>query len=262
VDGNLTDHWSLPPAATQWQPLNGKCFDDMVETTSSQDYAPIDCRQRHITETFAVGNLDGDAATAAAARAGAYLGCARQADAFVGGAWRTGRLVVQAVLPDDAGWKGGARWYRCDIAQNDDDLDLVARDASLRGALKSDPDLPLRCFNPTVSGDNVRAMTAVDCGRPHHAEFAGLWIAPKIALSDLQGSPQLAKGCLSAIARYTEVPDDSMIRYRTGWLGFPFNDTAWNAGDRTVQCYLWLSGETMKGSYQGAGPKKFKIHYA
>ena len=262
VDGNLTNKWSLPPAAVAWQPVTEKCFDDLAETTSQDDYAPITCGERHIAETYAVGTLPGKPATAAAGRTSAYTECARRADAYVGGPWRASRLIVQPVLPADEAWGSGARWYRCDLAETDPTGDVVGRDASLLGALKHDPELLLRCADPTVSGDSVRKMTPVACARPHRAEFAGLWTAPKMSLTALEGSPQLSKGCLSVIARYTGVPNDSMIKYRTGWLGFPFGAPAWNAGDRTVQCFLWLSGETMQGSYKGAGPKKLKIHYA
>jgi hypothetical protein len=262
VDGNLTNGWKMPPAPVAWQPENAKCFDALVETASQQDYAPITCGERHITETYAVGTLAGNPATTKAAWNGAYMDCARRADAFAGGQWEAARLIVQPVLPLDTAWTAGARWYRCDMAQRNDDGNLVGRSASLKGALKREPALLLRCFDPTVSGESVKAMDGVDCVLPHHAEFVGLWTAPKISLAKLESSPQLAKGCLSAIASYTKVPNDSMIKYRTGWLGFPGTDEAWNAGDRTVQCFLWLSGDTMQGSYRGAGTKKLKIHYA
>jgi hypothetical protein len=261
VDGDLTGGWHLPPAAVQWVPQVGACFDDTTETASPEDYAPMDCKQRHLVETYAVGEYKGPLAdTAGTVRASGYRDCAKRADAFAGGQWRASRLVIKVVLPDEAGWTAGARWIRCDMAESDDN-GLVGRGGSLRNALRTTPALLLRCFNPTISGDNVKAMAVVDCARPHHAEFAGLWAAPKIALTDLEGSPQLAKGCLSTIARYTGVPDDSMIKYRTGWLGFPGGDDAWTAGDRTVQCFLWLSGETMTGSYKGAGAAKLKVHY-
>jgi hypothetical protein len=269
VDGNLANGWAPPPPAVQWRPLNGKCFDDLPETTSPEDYAPIDCRQRHIAETYWVGDLSGTAARpdanegkADAARVTAYRECSRRGDGFLGGAWRASRLVVQFVLPDKVGWDAGARWFRCDVAESDDDGALVGREGSLRGALAGDSQLRLGCFDPTIDGDSVRAMASVDCDRAHHAEFVGLWTAPRMPYARLQGSLQLAKGCLSAIARYTKVPDDGMVKYRTGWLGFPGTEAAWTAGDRTVQCFLWLSGETIKGSYKGVGPAKLKIHYA
>jgi hypothetical protein len=269
VDGDLTDGWRPPPAAVQWRPLNGRCFDDVPDTTGPQTYAPIDCAQRHVAETYWIGDLSGPAAAPTAdqgaggpARAAAYLGCARGADEFAGGPWRASRLVVHAVLPDRTGWAAGARWYRCDIGESADDGGVVGRSGSLRNALAGPSDLRLGCFNPTVSGDSVRAMTTVDCDRPHHAEFVGLWSAPTMASTALSGSPELARGCLSAIARYTAVPDDGMLKYRTGWLGFPGSEAAWTAGDRTVQCFLWLSGETLTGSYRNAGPGKLKVHYA
>lgn len=262
VDGSLTDDWRLPPAAVAWQPVNEKCFDDVTQTTSQDDYAPLNCGDRHLTETYAVGTLPAAKTTAQAARDAAYLLCAKRADAYVGGSWRASRLTLQPVLPTASAWESGARWYRCDLIETDYTGQVVGREHSLLGALQHETALSLRCVDPTISGENVKSMKAVDCGKAHHAEFAGLWTAPKMPLTGLEGSPQLAKGCLSVIAKYAGVPNDSMIKYRTGWLGFPFSAPAWNAGDRTVQCYLWLSGETMKGSYKGAGTSKLRVHYA
>jgi hypothetical protein len=266
VDGDLTDGWRLPPPAVQWRPAAGRCFDDVPDTTGPGTYAPIDCGQRHVAETYWIGDLTGPAASPSAdansARPAAYPECSRRADAFAGGQWRASRLVVHIVLPDRTGWAAGARWFRCDMGVMADDGGVVGRAGSLRNALAGASELRLGCFNPTVAGDSVRAMAAVDCDRPHHAEFAGLWTAPSIAITALDGSPELARGCLSTIAGYAALPDDGMLRYRTGWLGFPGTEAAWNAGDRTVQCFLWLSGETLTGSYRNAGPGKLKVHYA
>jgi hypothetical protein len=260
VDGDLTNGWRLPPPAVQWRPENGHCFDDLPDTTGPGTYAPIDCGQRHVAETFWIGDLGaGDDVNA---RAAAYLQCSRHADAFAGGAWRASRLIVHVVLPDRTGWAGGARWFRCDVGLMSDDGGVVGRSGSLRNALAGASNLRLGCFNPTVSGDSVRAMATVDCARPHHAEFVGLWTAPPMPITALDGSPQLARGCRSAIATFTAVPDDGMLKYRTGWLGFPGTEAAWSAGDRTVQCFLWLSGETLTGSYRNAGPGRLKVHYA
>jgi hypothetical protein len=269
VDGDLTDGWAPPPPAVQWRPQSAGCFDDLPETASPESYAPIDCRQRHIAETYWVGDLRGAAArpgaiagAAGAARQAAYRECSRRADRFLGGAWRESRVVVQFVLPDKTAWDAGARWYRCDVAESDDDGDLVGRAGSLRAVLAGVSGLRLGCFDPAISGDRVRSMASVNCDRAHHAEFVGLWTAPPMPYARLHGSALLSKGCMSAIARYTNVPDDGMLKYRTGWLGLPGTELAWAAGDRTVQCFLWLSGETITGSYRGVGPGKLKIHYA
>jgi len=265
VDGDLTNHWAPPPTAVQWKPQASGCFEKMADQLSMSEYRPIPCAEEHLAEAFALGEYTGprsdDTDTAWPA---AYLDCERRADAFVGGAWHAGRLTVEPAFPTGSAWAAGVRWYSCEIGETyADGSDLAAHKGSLKGAMVGEAsDIALQCFNPTVKGESVSAMDPVSCSRPHHAEFAGLWTAPKMSLTALDSSPQLAKGCLSAIARYTKVPNDSMIKYRTGWLGFPRQDDYWNAGDRTVQCYMWISSETMTGSYKGAGTGKLKIHYA
>lgn len=266
IDGDLTNHWDPPPRALPWQPINTGCFDDLPPTAGPDDYAPIACTERHVAETYWVGGLTGAAAngppSAAVTESAAYRECSRRADPFVGGRWRTGRLIIHIVLPNARGWAAGARWFRCDIAESDEEGDPVGRSTSLKLGLVNQPALRLGCFDPTISGQDVRALIPVDCARPHHAEFVGLWAAPRMSLRALANSPRLGSGCRSAIAHYTHVPDDGMLKYRTGWLGFPGGEIAWNAGDRSVQCFLWLSGETMTGSYKNAGTRKLRIHYA
>jgi putative regulator of septum formation len=266
VDGDLTGGWALPPQAVQWRPLPSQCFDELVDTVGPGTYAPLNCAQGHLAETYWIGDLNGPAAspagTAAGARTAAYVECSREADEFLGGPWRASRVVIHVVLPDGAGWAAGARWFRCDIGELNDRGDVAGRAGSLSNALAGSADLRLACFDPTVSGDSVQRMRVVDCARPHHAEFAGLWTAPPMTRDALESSPEFARGCLSTIARFTAVPDDGMVKYRTGWLGFPGSEAAWDAGDRTVQCYLWLAGETLTGSSRNAGPGKLKVHYA
>ena len=267
ADGDLTNRWDAPAKALGWRPTTGWCFDDEQSIARPDDYAPISCDVRHLAQTFYVGDLTGAAAKSTAiqgdpspATVAAYRECSRRADTYVHGRWRTGWLTIRPVLPDHAGWAGGARWFRCDIGEADVDGELVARTGSLYAALDQSY-FRMECFNPTVKDDKVSDMTAVDCDRPHHAEFAGLWTAPKMSIEELNANPALRKGCLSAIAQFAKVPDDSDMHYRTGWMAFAGSDLGWEAGDRSVQCFLWVSGETLKGSYKGAGPKKLHIHY-
>lgn len=270
VDGDLTGQWSPPPRAAAWQPLLGKCFDEVRTTIGPEDYAPIDCTEAHVAETFYVGELSGAAAgdkanqgDPSAARLAGYRQCARRADDFVNGSWRTGRLIVVPVLPDGPGWKGGSRWLRCDIAEEGDDGDPAPRSGSLDSAISDDPLIKLGCFDPTVEDEDVTVMKPVSCARAHHSEFAGLFTAPAgFTLDELTRGTTMDKGCLSTIARFAKVPNDSMMKYRTGWLGFPTGELAWKAGDHSVRCYLWLSRETLTGSYRNAGPKKLRVHYA
>ena len=105
-------------------------------------------------------------------------------------------------------------------------------------------------------------MQAVPCDREHHAEFTGLWTAPDVSLDKLEGDARMAAGCQSSIADFAGVPDDRNMQYRVGWLAFAPSGSEWAAGIRSVQCFLWLSDDKMRGSYQDAGSAKLPIHYA
>jgi hypothetical protein len=269
VDGDLYNGWAPLPAPVQWRPAAGTCFDDVVATVTQDKYAPIDCVERHLAETYHVGDLTGPGAAAGAindaggtARKAAYAECSRRATAFVGGDWHTGRLWVEPVLPGGSGWAGGARWFRCDLVEQATDGSPIGRSGSLGRILSGAAPLALKCFNPELAGSSVRTMTPIACGRPHHAEFVGLWTAPAVKYGTLPGDPRLARGCRAAIARFAALPNDTDLRYRVGWLGLAPGQVAWAAGDRSVRCYLWLSREELRGSYRGAGPSRLPIHFA
>jgi hypothetical protein len=260
VDGRLTDDWPALPAARQFRPADHTCHDAVHETTNPDTYAPIPCAGRHVAETFYVGDLTGKVGSAAA-RTQAYAECSRQASRFAGADWRTGWLALQTVLPGTDGWAGGARWFRCDLGELDPDGGpVVQRQGSLRRAMVTQSGLVMRCFRPEVADSDVGAMHPAACASAHTAEFAGLWQAPAGAFGSLT-SARIEKGCDTVIARFAAVPDDKDLPSRTGWLGFPPGEEMWQLGDHSVQCFLWLNGERMTGSYRRAGPAKLKIHY-
>jgi Septum formation len=272
IDGNLTDDWPLPPRPESFRPAATGCFDDLRPDAPLAGYAPFDCRERHVAEAYFVGDLTGAAAEpdayrppggrAAPAQIAAATECGRRATPFLGAEWRTGEVRLQPVLPAAAAWAAGARWFRCDAAQVDVGTDrVVSRTGSLRDSLSGSAPLALRCFNPEVRGEQVRGMTAVDCGRRHYAEFAGLWTAPDMEFGKLTGNDTMAAGCRSAIAAYAALPDDGDLRYRVGWLGFAPTRAEWDLGVRSVQCFLWLESKPMTGTYRNAGPAKLPINY-
>jgi hypothetical protein len=263
IDGNLTDEWQVPPAASTFRPAASGCFDKLETAAPLAGYAPFDCAERHVAEAYFVGDLPAATTDTTAARKAAAAECSKRADTFTGAEWRTGRMRLQPVLPGPQGWAAGARWFRCDLAEVDPGTDRVlSRDGSLSGALTGAAPLQLRCFNPEVKGGGVRDMTAAACDKDHHAEFTGLWRAPDVALDKLEGDPRMAAGCRSTIADYTGVPDDENLQYRAGWLAFAPSRGEWESGIRSVQCFLWLSEEPMRGSYRDAGTGKLPIHYA
>jgi len=265
TDGRLTDDWAPLPAARPFRPADHTCHDAVHETTNPDTYAPIPCSGRHVAETFFVGDLTGPAAAAGAgsaeARPRAYAECSRQASRFTGADWHTGWLALQTVLPGPDGWAGGARWFRCDLGEIDpDEGHVMPRQGSLRRAMITRSGLVMRCFNPAVTRSDVGAMHPASCTAAHTAEFAGLWQAPG-GDYDALNTARIEKGCDTVIAKFAAVPDDKDLPSRTGWLGFPPGETMWQLGDRSVQCFLWLNGEKMTGSYRDAGPAKLRLHY-
>jgi hypothetical protein len=258
VDGDLTGNWAPPPAAQQFRPAVA-CHADLVETATLENYAPLPCAGPHLAETVAVADLG--TVTAAARSARAFQICSARATAFAGADWRTGWLILQPVLPSDKAWSGGARWVRCDVAETSPaDGTLVRRSGSVKNALKGAGKLRMTCANATVSGERVTGLRAMACTAPHTSEFAGLFVS-KRSNSAAITSGELEKGCNTAIARFTGIPDDSTVKNRVGWLGFPPDKDSWRLGDRAVRCFLWLNGEKMSGSYRGVGVRKLRVHY-
>ncbi|GAA0499592.1 hypothetical protein Ade02nite_82730 [Paractinoplanes deccanensis] len=258
VDGDLTDGWRTPPAALQFRPTAG-CHADLVETATIEDDDAVPCTEPHLAETFAVADLGEVTAAARAARA--FQECSARATTFVGGDWRTGWLILQPVLPSDKAWAGGARWVRCDVAETaPSDGTLVRRTGSVRGGLAGAGKLKMTCANATVAGDQVTGLRAMSCAQKHTSEFAGLFVS-KRATSSAITAAEMEKGCNAAIAKFAGIPNDSTIKNRVGWLGFPPDKDSWRLGDRAVRCFLWLNGEPMTGTYRNAGTKKLKIHY-
>jgi hypothetical protein len=260
IDGDLTDDWPALPAAQLFRPAEHTCYDKLSPTASPSDYAPIPCTGSHVAEAVAVGNL-GDDLLERDAPARAFQKCGKQADAFLGADWRTGWLILQPVLPTEAGWKGGARWYRCDLAQTSPvDGAVVDRTTSLKDGLRAGSALRMACADPKIEGEQVTEMHPVTCSSSHTAEFAGLFQTTAGSSNDLS-TDAVEKGCDATIAKFAGIPDDKTVTARVGWLGFPPDDTSWKSGDRSVRCFLWLNGEKMTGSYRHAGTTKLKIHY-
>ncbi|XVU23192.1 septum formation family protein [Actinoplanes sp. CA-054009] len=259
VDGDLTDGWHTPPAALQYRPVGGGCHTDLAETATIDDDARVSCDEPHLAETFAVADLG--EVTAATRDARAFQECSARAAIFVGGDWRTGWLLLQPVLPSDKAWSGGARWVRCDLAETaPSDGTLVRRSGSVRDGLKGAGKLRMTCADAAVEGDQVTGLRTVSCAARHTSEFAGLFVSKRPTAAAVTPA-EMEKGCNAAIAKFTGIPNDSTIKNRVGWLGFPPDKESWRQGDRAIRCFLWLNGEKMVGSYRNAGTGKLKIHY-
>jgi hypothetical protein len=252
------------PAPTPFRPVVGECHETLAETATMAAHRPVDCAELHVAETFHVAAAADAPVVPAAGSApvrAAYAECANQAEVFLGGPWRGTRIMVRAVFPARAAWAGGARWFRCDATQADlDGGSDTSRSGSLAGALAGASPLRLGCFDATVNADSVRTMTPVACTEPHTAEFAGLWTAPEIRYADqVEDRARSAAGCRHAIARFTGVPDDDDVQFRTGWISYNPTRGEWQQGERRVRCFLWFSDRRLTRSLAGAGPSALPV---
>ncbi|MEV0426969.1 septum formation family protein [Micromonospora sp. NPDC050495] len=262
LDGDLTDDWRALPAPGPFTPAAGVCqVADSTPTIGPDGYEPVDCGLPHRVETVHVGAFPADRAAPPAGGSPelrtAFADCDARASGYVGDNWRAGRLRLAVALPTGAGWAAGGRWYRCDLSEVDTveaAARVVTRTGSLRDALKGASPLRLGCQR---AGGKARArtLTPVDCRTGHDAEFVGVWTAPDrpYPTKEADWAP-LYTGCDTVLARYVNVPDDKMLRFRTGVVVRPPGAGRWAAGDRGVRCYLWLSDRTVTASLKGAGP--------
>ncbi|MEU8260942.1 septum formation family protein [Micromonospora sp. NPDC048999] len=261
LDGDLTDDWPALPQAGPFTPAVGVCqVADFTPTVTLDGYDPVGCDLPHRVETVHVGAFTVDRSAPPAVGSvelrTAFADCDTRASGYVGDNWRAGRLRLAVALPTGPGWTTGLRWYRCDLTELttvETAAQVVTRTGSLRDALKGPSALRLGCQR--TGGDlRVQKLTPIDCGTSHDAEFVGVWPAPEgpYPTKNADWVPLYA-GCNSILARYVGVPDDAMLRFRSGVVVRPPGSGRWAVGDRGVRCYLWLSDRTVTASLKGAG---------
>ncbi|WBB82331.1 septum formation family protein [Micromonospora sp. WMMD882] len=271
TDGDLTDDWKLPAAPVVFQPANGVCHPFHQEIGYVTSYQPVDCGQQHLAETVHLGALTGahaergtPPAAGSAARQAAFAECHREATRALGADWRTGRLGLSVVFPSPNGWRGGARWFRCDLLERAS-LDRDApqqRTAGLKGALKAASPLAYGCFKAELVSGDVRAMAPTSCARKHDAEFVGVYEAPAGSFAAFdKNDAKVHRECLKKVAAYAKVPDDGNLKYRAGTIAYQPDEDEWQDGNRGVKCFLWLSGKLTR-SVKGGGTKALPIQYA
>ncbi|MEV4759897.1 septum formation family protein [Micromonospora sp. NPDC049559] len=268
VDGDLTDDWPAVAQPVAFTPAAGTCHETADAESNLDDYAPVDCGQAHRTETFHLGTFTGaDAARtnppppASPGRKAARAECDKQAEGWLAGDWRGGRLSVSVVPPTAAAWSGGARWFRCDVSEVGglDDDEPVTRTGSLKGALANGSPLAYGCFNPKIVKDDVDQMVPVPCTSKHRAEFAGIYRAPDVTQAAFEkNSAQAHKGCSAVIAAFAKVPNNGELKYRTGLIYFYPGALQWADGNRGVQCFLWVDRDLTR-SMKGAGTKGLPV---
>jgi hypothetical protein len=269
VDGDLTNNWAALAEAKPFEPEPGTCNAGTVGSGSLASFEPIDCGSDYWVQVVHRGTFTGPTASRGVPPAqtgqdfkAAYAECDRSAKAFLGGEWRAARLALSVVVPTPQAWRGGARWFRCDVgeARSLDDTSLTLRKGSLKDVLAKPSPLTLGCFNPKVGKDRIDEMIAVACATGHHAEFVGIYTAPASSYSSFEGNDTaIHRACLNVVASYAKLPKDSNLQFRTGTIYYYPPEDDWAQGNHGVQCFLWRSDKTLTKSVKATGTKLLPV---
>ncbi|SCL33879.1 Septum formation [Micromonospora nigra] len=268
ADGDLVDDWPALAAPQMFVPVTDVCLPRTTAVVQAATYETVDCARSHLAETVHVGFFTGPEAAGPRPEPGtptlrgARAECDQRARLLLGGDWHTARLTLTIALPSGPAWKGGARWFRCDLSETDsiDNTRPVNRTGSLRGAMIGDSPLLHRCFDPKLIGENLNYMAPVLCTEPHRAEFVGVYLERDMSWEEFtRSAAQAHRRCMTLIAAFADVPDNRELPYRAGSIFYPPSQREWEEGDRGVRCFLWSDDRKLTRSVRGVGPKGLPI---
>lgn len=257
VDGNLTNNWPAMPEAKVSVPVVGVCYPGQyvypgrsVRVWTGFAFNTVDCSTTHYSETVFIGSFAGADAQRSTtpdidspAMVGPYGQCGKAASDYLGGDLHTGLVWLQMEVPTNAAWRGGARWFRCDLVHLADALGKSWVDhGSLRGDLAGPRTAGYGCLATTEESGKITNAQPVDCALPHAAEFAGLFTAPDVPFPDDQTAWQqmLDTGCDRVVAGFlgfanvSQSPNPAVGSWGRGWTR-----DQWTLGDRTTQCFAY-----------------------
>jgi hypothetical protein len=174
----------LPSATEVPQPKEGACyqlsFDAALAYTS--DARPRDCRRKHTSVTYAVGDLDtvvgGHLVAVDSRRVKEQVAetCPDLLGEYVGGSLTQQRLsMLRAVwfTPTVEESDAGASWYRCDVIAVAGSGQLATLDGDLKGEL-STPDGRVRWGMCSTAAPGSRDFQRVLCSGPHSWRAIGV----------------------------------------------------------------------------------------
>ncbi len=261
----------IPTTPSAAAPAIGSCWNVDQNTVTSvlpwTGAAPVACATTHTAEVFYVGQVDADLIRNGRTAKGqdadintllmtseARAGCLVEAGRFLGGAWRSAQLSIYPAFispPSDG-------FYACSAAQVADPAGdrLVARTASLSGALGAagDKDLAIDCVSG--AGTITSQLTFVPCAQEHTFEFVGLYtVTPVPAPFDpTQLNQAVSGGCTSLVNGFVGVPaGKTRSDLRIEPVG-PDTATLWAGSDQTFACYV--SGSVpWKGTIKNLGTR-------
>lgn len=264
--GALTDEWPEMPEPSVQVPLAGTChqvgangYGESFAYTMLQ--AVPACDASHKFETIYVGQFDGEHATRTtpppdggpAARL-AYRRCADVAREFLGGDWHAAWIWLSVFVPSEAAWAGGARWFRCDLAETRNGANVIEdRTASMRDGLRGERPLAITC----ARGDLERSSSLYDgsCTENHTLEFVGVYVptAADLAVGENNLGDRLIAGCWKLAAPYLGLPLNRVPDELFAYFWYFKDDRP--RGEFTVRCFVGPAdpdkpirgGATLKG---------------
>ncbi|GAA1619754.1 septum formation family protein [Catellatospora bangladeshensis] len=254
VDRDLTDDWVKVAQVEGYVPDAGVCLDVVPKGTGRYTDLTVDCSKLHYTETVHVGRFAETATRGAKDFAAAFTECDAKSKEYIGRPWSDGTLVLKVTTPTDAAWKGGARWFRCDLTEVDSvsgGSNWVRRSASLKDGIPAASLLTCGKYNRKANN----TMPRVACTTAHNAEFAGSFrAAANVAFPKSERQwDVIHKQCRAVVGRFLGVSATTAQRW--GVVSYHLGEDGWADGNRLVRCYVWFGGSTMKKSAKGSKGK-------
>ncbi len=266
VDGDLTNGWPEFAKAKTAVPALSACYDKEYSPTWYGPFETVPCDQSHQSETAYVGAFTGaDSSrstppnTDSPSRKTAYTDCVGRANDYLGADWHTGYVWLGLVMPSEAAWAGGARWYRCDLLKTSDvEHSTVSSTGSVKDGLRGAKPLAITCINTTESNGQVQSESPADCAQPHNGELAGVTAGADIPWPGDSGAQKQADtACEATVAKYLGLSGTRDQNPSVCWLFFCPRQAQWELGDRTFSCYAYAftKSKKMTGTVKGLGTR-------
>ncbi|TLW93299.1 hypothetical protein FFT09_07765 [Saccharomonospora piscinae] len=212
---------------------------DPGECVRGGDPEPVDCEQPHTVEVTAAGTFGGAMADEPLDRdevfEAVFPSCRDEAADYLGSdQFDLTTLSAWLLWAGEDAWERGERWYRCGVAELDDENQATERSGSIRNTLRGDGVHTYRLCSLTRPSQEPPAPTP--CDRPHRGEAVSL--VPMGEHSDpLPTEDEFAAAaretCDKAVIEYLGAQrDDVSVAWR--WP----DEVAWQRGFNNFTCYL------------------------
>ena len=256
VDKDIVDEWAMMGEAKLPEPSVGACWTSSLTDVGSRIAStPVattatTCESPHMIETVHVGHFTGATADAdlpptLGKMAETYTACEAEVTKFLGGSWKAGRVRMLVFPPTSTQWRGGARFYRCDVASLKGMLGVMEdRTASLKGSLQPGGDRLIGCAAMNGTIDAWTDVTSVGCTAPHDVEFMGVISAKSGTFPQDKDAGKAAydTACVEQIRSFTNGGINALAsaKARYWYVSLAANADEWATGNHSGVCYVLL----------------------